>query len=40
MDYISSWRINAISTTRLAALIPLAVSLVWLLLLVWKLIKM
>ncbi len=37
---ISTWRISAISTTRLAALIPLAVSLVWLPLLVWRLIKM
>lgn len=31
---ISGWRIEAISTTRLAALIPLAVSMVWLALLI------
>ena len=35
----SSWRIEAISTTRLAALIPLAVTAVWLGLLIWELIK-
>lgn len=30
LDRITGWRIEAISTTRLASLIPLAVSLVWL----------
>jgi hypothetical protein len=35
---LSGWRIEAISTTRLAALIPLAVTLLWLGLLIRKLI--
>lgn len=35
---LSGWRIETISTTRLAALIPLAVSMVWLVLLIRTLI--
>jgi len=34
LDFITAWRLEAISTTRLASLIPLTVSLVWLGLLV------
>jgi hypothetical protein len=38
LDYISGWRLEEISTTRLASLIPLTVSLVWLGLLIEALI--
>jgi hypothetical protein len=30
LDRLTGWRLEPISTTRLASLIPLAVSLVWL----------
>jgi hypothetical protein len=36
---LSGWRVEKFSTTRLAALIPLAVSLIWLGLLVRALLK-
>jgi len=38
LERLSAWRIESISTTRLAALIPLAVSLVWLGLLIYALV--
>jgi hypothetical protein len=37
LEWLSGWRVEPISTTRLAALFPLLVLLLWLIMLVWPL---
>ncbi len=36
LEWLSGWRIETISTTRLAALFPLLVLVLWLIILVWS----
>lgn len=35
LEWLSGWRVEPISTTRLAALFPLLVTVLWLIILVW-----
>jgi len=37
LEWLSGWRVETISTTRLAALFPLLVMILWLIILVWSL---